>query len=235
MLYGSVYVAFSDLQRSTFVVLELVRTQASIGEVDRAVKDALDAFAELSRRIGPSRELSRSQLTRHLGWMNKRYREVAHTSYASDVVDIQERDLPAVARAVQEWERTRLDEALADAIDDAWRSGAYRAVIRDAFVHLEERLRQFADIDPSRGLSGGKLVDAIFGPSGDGVTRLPEGALLGPVTGGERVGLAHLFRGAFLFARNPVAHRRFEPTADEAYALVELVDLCLRVIAKRPS
>lgn len=117
------------------------------------------------------------------------------------------------------------------ALSNVDEDGDYRAVIRDAFVHLEERLRTFGGIDPTAGLSGSKLVDAIFGPAGDGLTRLPAGALLGPVTGGERAGLVHLFKGAFLFARNPTSHRRIEHTADEAHALLQMVDLCLRVIS----
>lgn len=44
----------------------------------------------------------------------------------------------------------------------------------------------------------------------------------------------HLFKGAFLFARNPTAHRPIEYKAEEAYALVGLVDLCLRVIDSAP-
>ncbi len=40
----------------------------------------------------------------------------------------------------------------------------------------------------------------------------------------------HVFKGAFLFARNPSAHRPIEYKAEEAYALVGLVDLCLRII-----
>lgn len=222
---------FTEVQRLTDHALELVRARAATGEVDRAITDAQEAFAKLADLLGPSKHLAKSQLVRHLGWMNRYYRDGEHGQYASDLVDIRERDLPAVAIAVQQWERSRLDAGLVDAVDRAWRDGDYRAVIRDAFVHLEERLRTFGGIDPTAGLSGSTLVDTIFGPAGDGITRLPAGALLGPVTGGERTGLVHLFKGAFLFARNPTSHRRVEHSADEAHALLQMVDLCLRVIS----
>jgi hypothetical protein len=40
----------------------------------------------------------------------------------------------------------------------------------------------------------------------------------------------NLFKGPFLFARNPSAHRPIKYKPEEACALVVLVDICLRII-----
>lgn len=233
VLTGSVYRQLAELYRLTEAALELVRIQAPAAEVDRAISDAFAAHATLTELLGkPDNEIG-SQLTRHLGWMNRYYQRGEHSKYATDVVDIRERDLPAVAAYVEEWERALLDPQLVEAVARAWADRNYLAVVRDAFVHLEERLREFGDVDPGSGMSGDKLVDLLFGPAGAGIARLPTGGLLGPVTKGERTGLLHLFKAAFLFARNPTAHRRIDYSPQEAQAIVQLVDLCLRVISAR--
>jgi hypothetical protein len=233
MLAGSVYKQLADVYRSSNAALDQARERASVAEVERAISDALNSLAGLAQLLGLGdvRDIGQSQLARHLGWLRRYYRDGEHGKYASDVMDIRERDLPAVAHFVEQWERSLVDPQLLQAIETAWADRNFLAVVRDAFVHLEDRIRQFGDVSATEGMTADRLVGLLFGPTGDALSRLPPDGLLGPVTAGEQQGLLHLFKGAFLFVRNPTAHRRIDYSPAEAEAIVDLVDLCLRVIS----
>ncbi|MEA2825714.1 MAG: hypothetical protein QOG43_153 [Actinomycetota bacterium] len=233
MLTGTVYRQLAEVNRLSHAALAQAEAREPAEQVARTVQDAHAAISVLAQMLGGD-TLTKSSLGQHLHWLGYWYARGKHDQYASDVVDIRERDLPALAEFVAQWERSLLDPRLAAAIDRAWTDRNFLAVVRDAFVYLEHRLRDLGKVDPAKGLTGDALVTLLLGPNARQKLTLPAGTLLGPVTGGEDAGLMHLFKGAFLFARNPTAHRPIEYEPEEAYALVALVDLCLRIIDPRP-
>jgi len=233
VLTGTVYRQVAEVNRLAYAVLAQAEAREPADQVARAVQDAHEAITDLAQLFGVDR-LPKSSLAQHLYWLGYRYARGEHSQYASDVEDIRERDLPALAEFVAQWERSLLDPGLAAAIDRAWADRNFLAAVRDAFVYLEHRLRNLGGVDPTKGLTGDALVTRLLGPNAPQKLALPPGNLLGPVTGGEDAGLMHLFKGAFLFARNPTAHRPIEYKPEETYALVGLVDLCLRIIDPSP-
>lgn len=92
------------------------------------------------------------------------------------------------------------------------------AAVRDATLHLEERLRELTDAPLTT--IGTELVDFAFHPE--------SGFLTDPNSpSAERQGLYLLYKGVVLSLRNPVGHRKtnFEPRI--AYDAIALVDYLL--------
>ncbi|MDQ6798854.1 MAG: TIGR02391 family protein [Actinomycetota bacterium] len=233
MLTGAVYRQLAEVNRLAYAAVNQAEAREHADQVVRTVQDAQAAITAMAQLFGADR-LPKSSLGQHLHWLGYRYARGEHDQYATDVDDIRDRDLPALADFVAQWERSLLDPGLAAAIERAWTDRNFLAVVRDAFVYLEHRLREVGRVDQTKGLTGDALVTLLLGPKARQKLALPTGTLLGPVTGGEDTGLMHLFKGAFLFARNPTAHRPIEYRPEEAYALVGLVDLCLRIIDPAP-
>lgn len=99
-------------------------------------------------------------------------------------------------------------------------------MIRDAFIHLETAIRSAGHVDPSRGLSGDKLVTTVLDPNSKTHVELAQDTFLA-LTRGEAVGYFNLVRGAFLLFRNSAAHRSIGATPGQAEDVVRLVNLCL--------
>ncbi|MCA1667370.1 MAG: TIGR02391 family protein, partial [Thermomicrobia bacterium] len=98
--------------------------------------------------------------------------------------------------------------------------------IREAYILLENRLREVAGL-PSHEYGAG-LVDAAFSPNK---------GVLQPVSpvGAENAGLHELFHGAFLYYRNPSAHRTVNHDKQSAWLIFHLINhllLTLEAVAE---
>lgn len=99
----------------------------------------------------------------------------------------------------------------------------YDAAVRDAFLMLEERIRNAAGLRHDS--YGSDLIKAAFNPS--------SGLLVNPDTvGAERKGVHDLFMGAFLTYRNPAAHRFLNHDESAARRIFNLLDLLLDSLEK---
>lgn len=223
----------SALISDVYTVIRRVQGGAPKEEVGLRIETTRQRLDDLAEIIGAGASGAFGTLARHLSFLDYFYQRDQPQSYAADLVDLTERDLPGVVAAVGAWARSGLDPGLEAAVATSWDARHYAGAIRDAFIYLENVLRERGGVDPSRGLSGERLVEELLGPnSTTPVTLSPEGPF-GALTKGERNGAHHLFRGAFLLARNATAHRPIEYTQTEAEDLLHLVNLCLRLI--RPS
>lgn len=97
----------------------------------------------------------------------------------------------------------------------------YHDVVTNAFTVLEERIRKKINADPS--FTGSKLIDYAFKPY--------SGKLTFGVTQAEKDSYHLLFRGALGLLRNPPAHR-FTHSEIEAFEIINIVDLLLRIVDK---
>jgi uncharacterized protein (TIGR02391 family) len=113
-----------------------------------------------------------------------------------------------------------LDPELQKRCGQVMHVGAYDDAVRNAFVLLEEQLRQRVNQD---GLAGVALVQHGFKPDGPLAKRLAGSEV-------EREGLRELYSGAFRLFRNPVAHGRVGHEADEAKSILGLVNLLLKIL-----
>lgn len=199
-------------------------------EVTLRVESAKQRLDELGETIGIGASGAFGTLARHLSFLDYWYQRDKPDSYASDLVDMTERDLPGVAAAVSTWARGGLDPELNRAIATSWASRHYSGAVRDAFIFLESVLREAGGVDPSRGLSGERLIEELLGANSVTPLPLPVGGPFGALTSGERAGAYYLLRGAFLLARNATAHRPIEYTRHQAEDLLHLVNLCLTVV-----
>ncbi len=76
-------------------------------------------------------------------------------------------------RALEEWGQQVLNPGLMQAITASWSARHYGSAVRDAFIYLEDVLREAGNVDPSKGLSGDHLVTALLGPSSSNALTLP--------------------------------------------------------------
>jgi hypothetical protein len=219
-------------------VHELIRTvqsqAASAGEVTLRATTAREKLDRLAATVGAGASGAFGTLGRHLYFLDYWYQRSRADSYAQDIVDLTERDLPGVIAFVGQWTTSGLDAGLIAATSTSWDAHHYSGAVRDAFVYLEMALREAGGVDPQLGLSGDKLVEALLGPNAPTPLALPGHGPFGTLTGGERAGAHHLLRGAFLLARNATAHRPIEYTRHQAEDLLHLVNLCLAVIRPQP-
>lgn len=211
-------------------LIDRVQSDATTEEVElrvAAVRETLDVLQEM---IGAGPTGSFDSMVRHLHFLLYYHRAAQPESYASDMDDLRERDLPGVIRAVEEWGTQLLDPRLVAATKTSWDGQHYGNAVRDAFICLEDALREAGGVDPGRGLSGDRLVTSVLGPSANLESPLRSDSFLGQLTSGESTGVYYLFKGAFLGLRNATAHRAIPYTATEAEDVVHLVNLCLRLL-----
>lgn len=211
-------------------LIDRVQSDATTEEVELLVTATRQILDVLQEMIGAGPTGSFDSLARHLHFLLYYHRAGKPESYAADIEDLRERDLPSVIRAVEEWGAQLLDPGLVGAIKTSWETQHFGNAVRDAFIYLEDALREVGDVDPRRGLSGDRLVTSVLGPSAQAGTSVRSDGFLGHLTSGESTGLYHLFKGAFLLLRNATAHRAIPYSASEAEDVVHLVNLCLRLL-----
>lgn len=234
MLSITIHRQLSDLVRHVHTLLDRVQTAAASDEIElymTRIKQLLDDIQE-TIGIGPTGVFD--TFARHLYWMQKYHLQGKPDRYASDIDDIKKRDLPGVIRVVEEWGQRLLNPGLMYAITESWSAQHYDNAVRDAFIYLEDVLREAGNIDPSRGLSGDRLVTHLLASSSSERLTLSQDGFMGHLTSGERDGVYHYFKGAFLLFRNATAHRRIQYTASEAEDVIHVVNVCLRMLPADP-
>src|SRR5258708_5400447 len=104
MLSISVYRRLSELISRVHQVIDGVSAGVASTEVDLRADAARQTAEELKKMIshghnhGPFADLSR-----HLAWLCKFYREEKPDRYAPDIRDIRDNDLPGVMNLVERW------------------------------------------------------------------------------------------------------------------------------------
>jgi hypothetical protein len=220
----------SRLVADVYELIRRVQGGASKEEIHLRVESTRQELDDLAETIGAGASGGFGTLGRHLYFLDYWYQRDKPQSYASDLVDMTERDVPAVIGAVGAWVESGLDPGLVAAVATSWKARHYAGAVRDAFIYLESFLRERGSIDPTRGLSGDRLIEELLGPNTGTPLALPVEGPFGALTAGERAGVHHLFRGAFLLARNATAHKPLEYTREQAEDLLHLANLCLRLI-----
>ena len=172
MLSLSVYRQLSELISQVHQLMESVHSEAAGSEVDLRADATRRTLEDLRQMIGAETPglFTRSPfgaLSQHLYWLCRYYREGKPDRYAPDIRDIRDRDLPGVIRAVEKWGSDFLDPRLAAAISASWEAQRYANAVRDAFICLENILRDLGEVEPSHGDSGDRLVTSVLGPTSD--------------------------------------------------------------------
>ena len=159
-----------------------------------------------------------------------RHREGRPDLFAPDIADIRERDLPRLMAAVEFWGRQLLDAGLVAAITDSWVAQHFGSAVRDAFIYLEDVLRDKGEIGSEAGLSGDRLVTSLLSRSSPRALTLSSDGFMGQLTTGETEGAYSFVKGAFLLFRNATAHRSILYSAAEAEGIIHVVNLCLLLV-----
>jgi hypothetical protein len=235
MLSMSIYNQVSKLVSQVHQLLEGVNAGLAYTEVNLRAEAINQTLTDLQQMISfdtpESNWLRRGspfeEMNRHLYWLCRNYREGKPDKYAPDIRDIREHDLPGVIRAVSKWGSELLDPRLASAIGVSWDAQRYSNAVLDAFICLENVLRDLGEVEATRGLSGDRLVTSLLEPSSKARIELPANTFLGPLTSGETSGFYNLVKGAFLLFRNAMAHRPIASTAREAEDIISLINLCM--------
>lgn len=94
------------------------------------------------------------------------------------------------------------------------------SAVRDSMMRLEHEVRELTDAPPD--MVGVELMKHAFAPQ-DGVLS-PDS-----IPSAEREGLHQLFRGAILYVRNQVGHRRAGLTSQEAFGAIGLADYLTKI------
>jgi hypothetical protein len=219
---------------SVYAVLERVQAGGPSEEIELRVAAAQRSLEQLQETVGAGPTGPFNDLARHLHFIAFYQRKGEPENYASDLVGIREKDLPAVIKLVKNWATPTLDPDLLAAIRTSWDGRHYANSVRDAFIHLETVLRELVDADPKAGVSGIRLVTAALGPTSPSRVTLPTDTFLGQLTSAESDGAYGLVKGAFQLFRNATAHRRIEYGAHEAEDVIRIVNLCLTLLPKVP-
>jgi Protein of unknown function (Hypoth_ymh) len=236
VLSVSVYRQLSELISQVHQVLDGVDAGISSSEVDLRAAAARQTSDQLKRMISYKagqpfdRGGAFGDLARHLAWLCRYYSEEKPDKYATDVSDIRHRDLPGIVWLVERWATGFLDPQLETAVAESWEAQRYASVVQDAFIYLEQLLRNLGSVTPSQGLSGAKLVTKVLGPGSPTRVDLLSHSFMGQMTNGEMEGAFYLVKGAFLLLRNSAAHRKVPYTASEAEDVIHLVNLCVRLL-----
>ncbi|MHB1774280.1 MAG: TIGR02391 family protein [Acidimicrobiales bacterium] len=229
MLSIAVNTKLSGLISKTHALLGRAQADASSDEVALRVTNIRQILDDLQKITGLDETGAFGSLRRHLRWLQRRHREGRPDLFAPDVEDIRERDLPGVVEAVEAWGQQLLDAGLVAAISTSWEAQHYGSAVRDAFIHLEDVLRDVASLDPDTGLSGAQLVTSLLTPSSSPRLALSDDGFMAHLTSGEREGLYNFVNGAFRLFRNATAHRNLAYTAAEAEDIIHVINLCLRL------
>jgi len=115
-----------------------------------------------------------------------------------------------------------LDEELAERVLSIYENGQYQDVVRNAFIVLEERVRDKGGFSEDK--CGVNLMTESFNPADPGPLAMGK-------TNSEKEGTMLLYRSVFMALRNPVSHRFIEEI-DQDYArdIIHTVNLLLRSI-----
>ena len=233
MLSISIYKQLSSLVSQIHVLLARVEADAPFDEVALRITAIGQVLDDLQENVSAGPTGAFNSLARHLHWLQRYHREQKPERYAPDIADIRERDLPGVIEAVESWGRQLLDTGLVESIAASWEAQHFGSAIRDAFIYLEDVLREVGNVDPAAGLSGDRLVTRVLGPSSNSAITLPTNGFMGHLTRGELEGAYQYVKGAFLLFRNATAHRPIPYTAAEAEDIIHVVNLCLRMLPTR--
>jgi len=225
-----VYRRLSTLVSEVHAMLARVEGDAPADEVSRRINAINNILHDLEGDVGAGHTGAFVSFARHLYWIQRRHFEQKPEEYAGDIVDIREHDLPGVIKAVESWAEHALDAGLVKAITASWEARHFGSAVRDAFVYLEAVLRRVGGIDPSDGLSGDRLVNRVLNRNNSSAIALPTDGFMGHLTAGEREGVYHYVKGAFLLFRNATAHRHIPYTAAEAADIIHSVNVCLRML-----
>jgi Protein of unknown function (Hypoth_ymh) len=231
----TIYRQLSSLVSQVHVLLARVEADAPADEVALRVAAIRQVLDDLQDNVNAGPTGAFNSLARHLHWLQRYHREHKPERYAPDIVDIRERDLPGVIAAVESWGRQLFDVGLVEAITASWEAQHFGSAVRDAFIYLEDVLREVGNVDPTTGLSGDRLITRVLGPSSSVAITLPTDGFMGHLTRGELEGAYNYVKGAFLLFRNATAHRPIPYTAAEAEDIIHVVNLCLRMLPTRPA
>ncbi|HYN89711.1 MAG TPA: TIGR02391 family protein [Ardenticatenaceae bacterium] len=125
-------------------------------------------------------------------------------------------------------ERHRFDQELMRRCGPLLDQGYYQAAVQQAFTILEVRLRERTG-QAAIGQSSGDILK-----TGLGSARAPLAVRLGLDTT-ETAALRDLLSGFFRVFRNPAAHTLLEYEADEAQAILAMVNLLLRLLDREAA
>ena len=119
------------------------------------------------------------------------------------------------------WVNSIVEFQLRSMIQRGLASGDRGGLVREAFIHLEQRIRESAGLPPH--LFGQGLIEAAFHP---------QNGRLQPVSPveAERAGLHKLLLGIFLYYRNPIAHRPVYHSDQASRQILQLIDHALELV-----
>jgi hypothetical protein len=231
MLTAAVHREMARIVRWVHLIRTRLEEGAESPEIMLLVEAAQQSVTQLANNIGQSEADAVQKLKRHLGFISYYHEQDDHEKYEADLDDISQRDLPGLVDLVEQWERSLLSSDLLEAIQESWAAHQYANAVRDAFIHLEQRLRTLGGIPPEEGVTADRLISRLLGRDSPERLSLSQVDPYAPETRGEAQGVMHLFKGAFLLFRNAVAHRFIVYTPEQADEVVRLVNICLRILA----
>ena len=171
----------------------------------------------------PEEVQGRSNLGRHISFMESWLVKDSRHGCQGDITDICERDITELENAFQSWCKNpdHYDSELAVAIADLVATHQLDSAIRKSFVVLKERL--CIRFQASRDLDGPELVNTIFGKKSNVVKNLAEH---------ERQAMRDLLCGMYGVFRNRFAHSDAEPKFAEADAIISMVNHILQKVSR---
>lgn len=184
---------------------------------------SLRAHCDRLNEMLPEPVQGKSNLERHIGFMEYWLQQNDRRQCEGDIEDICERDINDLENAFQAWCKTpdHYDAELVSATADLLSHRQLDSAVRKAFVVLKERLCKRFDESPD--LDGPDLVNKVFGRGSDIAKTLDDA---------ERQAMRDLLAGLYGMFRNRFAHRDEQPSWAEADAIISMINYVLQDISR---
>ena len=181
------------------------------------LRSAVDKF-EKTLPMEVREEIDKTNLGRHLNWIDYWLNERSPASCIGDPVDILSNDLPKVLKLFEQWyeRQSPTYSALSVRVNPQIESGQLNSALREAWPFFKTRMIEVFELADD--LDGEKLATKLFGS---------EGATAEMLTNVEREGFMNLFKGLYALNRNPVSHNDVKTNPEYATAVLALINSTL--------
>lgn len=183
---------------------------------------ALVALYDELISVMPKESIYVGNSRRHLGFLIHYLERDDKKSSLSDVVDLNDTDLPAIREYYRAWleKSAAVDPELQEKVVGLLNKREFDSAIRKAFIVLTSRLRtQFSLPDDK---DGPDLVNLAFGS---------KATVALPLDNSEKQSYRDLFSGLYGVYRNKYAHNDCNPDWIEVLGLISFINLALRELA----
>ncbi len=210
-----------NLEEGAMALHKRFKTRASAKALLLEAK-ALGTLYDDLVSVMPKESIFVGNTRRHLGFLIHYLESGDKKSSLSDIVDLNETDLPKIREHYRTWleKSAAVDSELQEKVVGLLTKREFDSAIRKAFIVLTSRLRTQFSLPEDR--DGPELVNLVFGS---------KSTVALPLDASQKQSYRDLFSGLYGTYRNKYAHNDCNPDWIEVLGLISFINLALRELA----